>query len=93
MLGLFLYPQNPSGTPLEYKKSSATSRPFPSSVEEESPPPKQGDEIDGTEWVSCPVCGRSIHGTGYGVNSHLGKMTLPRLIALDVFDLISRQMI
>nr|XP_019708406.1 fanconi-associated nuclease 1 homolog isoform X2 [Elaeis guineensis] len=70
-LARHLRPQNPSGTPLEYKKSSATSRPFPSSVEEESPPPKQGDEIDGTEWVSCPVCGRSIHGTGYGVNSHL----------------------
>lgn len=24
------------------------------------------------EWVSCPVCGRSIRGIDYNVNSHLG---------------------
>lgn len=77
MLGLFLYLQNPSGTPLEYKRSAAKRRPFPSSVEEEAPPPKQGDEIHGADWVSCPVCGNSIRGTDYNVNSHLGKMTLP----------------
>ncbi|KAJ0987186.1 hypothetical protein J5N97_005542 [Dioscorea zingiberensis] len=32
---------------------------------------KQGDLIYDVEWVSCPVCGSSIRGSDYIVNSHL----------------------
>ncbi|XP_038989792.1 fanconi-associated nuclease 1 homolog isoform X2 [Phoenix dactylifera] len=52
-------------------QSAAKRRPSPSSVEDEAPPPKQESQIHGAERVSCPVCGSSIRGTDYSVNSHL----------------------
>jgi len=34
----------------------------------------------GAEWVSCPVCGESIRGSDYCVNTHLGAGTNPTLV-------------
>ena len=34
----------------------------------------------GAEWVSCPVCGESIRGSDYCVNTHLGTCTNPTLV-------------
>jgi hypothetical protein len=31
----------------------------------------------GAEWVTCPVCGESIRGSDYCVNTHLGPSTNP----------------
>ncbi|CAK9176019.1 unnamed protein product [Ilex paraguariensis] len=32
---------------------------------------KTGIEVSGSEWVSCPVCGKKVRGEDYVINSHL----------------------
>ncbi|CAK9170618.1 unnamed protein product [Ilex paraguariensis] len=45
---------------------------------------KTGIEVSGSEWVSCPVCGKKVRGEDYVINSHLGKHLL--VWVLSFFD-------
>ncbi|WOL02516.1 fanconi-associated nuclease [Canna indica] len=49
----------------------ANIQPSSSLAEKEATPTSKGHGVCEEEWVTCPVCGRSIRGTDYSVNSHL----------------------
>ncbi|XP_073007594.1 fanconi-associated nuclease 1 homolog isoform X2 [Typha latifolia] len=69
-LSQLLHPQNLSPARPEDAISGEEKKPS-SSKKDELTPTNDGNESYNVEWVSCPVCGNSIRGTDYCVNSHL----------------------
>ncbi|RWW86441.1 hypothetical protein BHE74_00004781 [Ensete ventricosum] len=56
----------------------------PSSSAEEAATTIEGHGVYDVDWVSCPVCGRSIRGTNHKVNSHIGRLTSSCLVAFSL---------
>lgn len=78
-----LFFQNPTSDSRGDVASDADTQPSSSSAEEPATI-MEGHGVYDMDWVSCPVCDRSIRGTNHNVNSHIGRLTSSCLVACSL---------